>query len=49
MLLFCGADVPYMMKSQIRVDVTLRFEIEGYSEGNKGKTIFSFDIHIKYK
>ena len=35
------------MKNQMRVDATLRFDLEGHLEGNKGKTIFSFDVHIK--
>ena len=39
------------MKNQMRVDVTLRFYLEGHLEGNQGKTktILSFDIHIKHK
>ena len=37
----------YMMKNQMRVDATLRFDPEGNLEGNEGETIFSFDIHIK--
>ena len=44
---FCGTDVYYMMKNEMRVDATLRFDLEGYLEGNEGKTIFSFDFHIK--
>ena len=47
MLSFCGADVYYMMKHQVRVVATLRFDLEGHLEGNEGKTMFSFDIHIK--
>ena len=29
-------------KNQIRVDATLRFDLEGYLEGNESKTNFSF-------
>ena len=47
MLSYCGTDEYYMMKNQMRVDATLEFELEGHLEGNGGKTIFSFDIHIK--
>ena len=49
MLSYCGTDVYYMMKNQMRVDATLRFDFEGYLESNEGKTILSFDIHIKWK
>ena len=47
MLCFCGTDVYYMMKNQMRVDATLGYDLEGYLEGTEGRTIFSFDIHIK--
>ena len=36
-----------MMKNQMRVDAAVRFDIEAYSEGNEGKTIFSCDRNIK--
>ena len=38
-----------MMKSQMRADATLRFDLEGHLDGNDGKTMFSFVIHIKQK
>ena len=40
MLSFCGTDIYYMMKYQMRVDATLRFDLEGHLEGNQGKHIF---------
>ena len=49
MLSYCGTDVYYMMKSQMKADATLIFHLEGHLEGNEGKTIFSFDIHINQK
>ena len=49
MLSYSGTYVNYIMKNQMRVDATWRFDLEGHLEGNEGKTIFSFDIHIKEK
>ena len=46
MLSYCGTDVYYLMKNQMRVDATLRFNLKVYLEGNEGKTTFSFDIHL---
>ena len=37
------------MKNQMRVDATLRFDLEGYLVGNEDKTNFSLDIHFKQK
>ena len=31
----------------MRVDATLRFDLAGHLGGDEGKTIFSFDIHIR--
>ena len=33
----------------MRVDAILIFDLEDHLEGNEGKTMFSFDIHIKHK
>ena len=49
MLSYCGTDVYYMTNNQIRVDATLRFDLQGHLEGNEGKTNFSFAIHFKQK
>ena len=49
MLSYCGTDVYYMTKNRIRLNATLRFDLEGHLEGNEGKTNFSFDIHVKQK
>ena len=50
MMSYCGTDIYHIMKNQMRVDATWRFDLEGQLEGNElGKTMFSFDIHIKQK
>ena len=38
-----------IMKNEMRVDATLRFDLKGNLEGNIGKTLFSFDFHVKQK
>ena len=38
MIGLCGTDPYNIMKNQMRVDATLRFDLEGDLKGNQGET-----------